>query len=40
MEEAVAVGLTVLPGLAELVRLCPVNLVLSLFLEVGFIYIK
>lgn len=31
MKRAVAIGLAVLPGLAELVRLCTVNLVLSLF---------
>lgn len=40
MKRAVAIGLTVLPGIAELVRICTVNMVISLFLEVGFVYVK
>lgn len=40
VKTAVAVGLPVLPGLAEIVRICTVNLLISLFLEVGFVYIK
>lgn len=40
MKRAVAVGLAVLPALAELVRICTVNLVISSFLQVGFVYVK